>query len=100
MVSHAAHGAIFETRVVSEALKDFHGRGVEPDICSWRDSVGHEIDLPINQAAKQIPLELKSGQTIASDFFDYIDHWRNWAGQAEGVAASVAVATPLMNAGG
>jgi lactate dehydrogenase-like 2-hydroxyacid dehydrogenase len=30
--TNAARGAIFETRVVSEALKNFYNRGAEPDI--------------------------------------------------------------------
>ena len=89
LVSHAARGAIFETWVVSEALKNFYHRGVEPDIYFWRDSAGHEIDVLIDQGAKQIPIEIKSGQTVASDFFADIDYWRTLAGRPDGVAALV-----------
>lgn len=89
LISHAARGAIFETWVVSEALKNYYHRGVEPDIYFWRDSAGHEIDLLIDQGANQIPVEIKSGQTIASDFFDGINYWRNLAGEPEGVAGLV-----------
>jgi len=89
LVTHAARGAIFETWVVSEALKNFHSRGAEPDIYFWRDSAGHEIDLLIDQGAKQIPIEIKSGQTVASDFFADIDYWRTLAGRPDGVAGLV-----------
>lgn len=89
LVSHAARGAIFETRIVSEALKNFYNRGAEPDIYFWRDSAGHEIDLLIDQGAKQIPIEIKSGQTIAADFFSDINYWRMLAGRPEGVAGLV-----------
>lgn len=83
LVSHPARGAIFETWVVSEALKNFHNRGAEPDIYFWRDSAGHEIDLLLDQGAKQIPIEIKSGQTIATDFFADIDYWRKLAGRPD-----------------
>ena len=89
LVSHAARGAIFETWVVSEALKNFHNRGVEPDLYFWRDSAGHEIDLLIDQGTKQIPIEVKSGQTIATDFFADLDYWRMMAGRAESAAGLV-----------
>jgi predicted AAA+ superfamily ATPase len=89
LVSHSARGAIFETWVVSEALKNFHNRGAEPDIYFWRDSAGHEIDLLLDQGAKQVPIEIKSGQTIAADFFTDIDYWRTLAGQPDGTAALV-----------
>lgn len=89
LVSHAARGAIFETWVVSEALKNYFNRGLDPDIYFWRDSAGHEIDLLIDQGAMQIPVEIKSGQTIASDFFKDIDYWRELAGRPEGPAGLV-----------
>lgn len=89
LVAHAARGAIFETWVVSEALKNFYNRGAEPDLYFWRDSAGHEVDLLVDLGAKQIPIEVKSGQTIASDFFADIDYWRNLARQPSGVAGLV-----------
>ncbi len=47
------------------------------------------VDLLIDQGARQIPIEVKSGQTVASDFFADLDYWRNLAGQASGGAALV-----------
>ncbi|MFQ5424270.1 MAG: ATP-binding protein [Phycisphaerae bacterium] len=89
LVSHAARGAIFETWVVSEALKNFYHRGMEPDIHFWRDSGGHEVDLLIDEGERQIPVEIKSGQTIASDFFDGIHYWRHLAGRPNSAAGLV-----------
>lgn len=74
---------------MSEALKNFHNRGAEPDIYYWRDSAGHEIDLLIDRGATQIPIEIKSGQTIASDFFADIEYWRTLAGQPDDLAGLV-----------
>ncbi len=87
--AHAARGAIFETWVVSEMLKNYYNRGLEADIYFWRDSSGHEIDLLIDQGATQTPIEIKSSQTIASDFFKNLDYWRNLAGQRDGPAGLV-----------
>jgi predicted AAA+ superfamily ATPase len=89
LVSHAARGAIFETWVVSEALKNYYNRGAEPDIYFWRDSAGHEIDLLIDCGATQVPVEVKSGQTIASDFFAGIEYWRTLARQPDDPAGLV-----------
>ena len=89
LVSHAARGAIFETWVVSEALKNFYHRGVKPDLYFWRDSAGREIDLLFDRGETQIPVEVKSGQTIASDFFGNIKYWRTLAGQSDGGAGLV-----------
>ena len=76
LVSHASRGAVFETWVISEALKNDLNRGVEPDLYFWRDSTGHEIDLLFDQGELQIPIEIKSGQTVAGDFFADINYWR------------------------
>jgi predicted AAA+ superfamily ATPase len=89
LIAHAARGAIFETWVVSEALKNSYNRGAEPDLYFWRDSAGHEVDLLIDQGATQIPIEIKSGQTVASDFFSDIDYWKALAGRPKGDAGLV-----------
>lgn len=89
LVAHPARGAIFETWVVAEALKSCHHRGVEPDLYFWRDSAGHEVDLLLDRGRKQIPIEIKSGQTVALDFFADINYWRELAGEPGGPAALV-----------
>jgi len=88
LVSHALRGAIFETFVVSELLKNYHNRGEQPDLYFWRDSAGHEVDLIIERGDRLIPVEVKSGETVAGDFFRALDFWRRLPGQAE-CAASV-----------
>ena len=70
-------------------MKGYFNGGVEPDIYFWRDSAGHEIDLLIDQGAMQLPVEIKSGQTVAGDFFRGIDYWRQLAGEPDGPAALV-----------
>lgn len=79
--THASRGAVFETWVVSEALKNCFNRGVESNIYFWRDLGGHEVDMLLEDGESLIPVAIKSGQTIASDFFAEIDFWQKLTGQ-------------------
>jgi predicted AAA+ superfamily ATPase len=87
--SHALRGAIFETFVVGEVLKSSMHQGREPDVYFWRDSAGHELDLVLDRGETLVPVEIKSGETVASDFFKGIDYWRTLAEQADAPAALV-----------
>ncbi len=73
---HALRGSIFEGFVVSELLKNYVHRGQEPDIYFWRDSTGHEIDVLIEDGRVLTPVEIKSAETMASDFLAGIRFWR------------------------
>lgn len=86
---HAARGAVFETYVVAEMFKDAYHRGVEPDLYFWRDSAGHEVDLVLDHGGELVAVEVKSGETIAGDFFDGLRYWRTLPGQGEAPAALV-----------
>lgn len=72
---HAQRGALFENLVVTEFLKSRLNRGLPPDIYFWRDSRGLEVDLLLEYGEELKPVEIKAGQTIASDFFDSLKKW-------------------------
>jgi len=86
---HALRGAIFESFVLSELLKSSLNRGDEPDLSFWRDSTGHEIDIVIEEAGEAVALEVKSGATVASDFFSGLRYWRGLVGDPLAPAALV-----------
>ncbi|MFH2202669.1 MAG: ATP-binding protein [Elusimicrobiota bacterium] len=86
---HALRGPIFESFVLCELYKSFVHRGRQPDIYFWRDSTGHEVDFLLDFGARLVPIEAKSGQTIAGDFFDALERWRALAGRKDGPAALV-----------
>jgi len=86
---HAARGAVFESWVVSEIVKNYVHRGLEPDVYFWRDSGAHEIDLLIERGEGLLPVEAKSGETFASDFLDGILYWRGLSGKKDQPAALV-----------
>jgi len=80
---HAARGAIFECHVIAELLKRAMHAGREPDLYFWRDAAGHEVDLLLDRGTSQVPVEIKSGETIAADFFRGLDYWRSLAGDED-----------------
>lgn len=78
---HALRRAVFESWVLSELLKQYYNSGLEQDMFFWRDSAGHEVDVVIDLGAELVPIEIKSGQTITTDFFKGLDYWRSLPGQ-------------------
>lgn len=85
----AERGAVFESFVVSEFYKSFLHRGIPPEITFWRDSAGHEVDVIIDSGGRLTPVEIKSAQTVADDFFDSLDYWKKLAGTPDSPAVLV-----------
>jgi len=81
METHPLRGSIFETFVVSEVIKSFLNRGERPNLYFWRDSSGVEVDILIEQAGRMIPVEIKSGKTVARDAFSALEKWVSLAGE-------------------
>lgn len=86
---HAARGPIFESLVLSELYKNYVHQGKPPMLSFWRDTGGHEIDFLIDQGNRLVPVEAKSAQTVAGDFFEGIAYWRDLRRQPQGPAALV-----------
>ena len=66
---HPLRGNLFENLVIIEILKYRHNQGKRNNLNFYRDSSGNEIDLIYNIAQHKLPIEIKSGQTVISDFF-------------------------------
>lgn len=81
--SHPLRGAIFEGMIISELVKQRTNAGLPINLFYWRDKTGHEIDVIIDEAEKLIPIELKSGQTINTEFFKNIIYWNHLSDQKE-----------------
>lgn len=86
---HPLYGSLFETLVVGEFLKARWHAGQEPQLYFWRDRSGHEVDLLIDQGRHIVPVEVKSGQTVAADFLTPIKRWQSLAGDVAGPAVLV-----------
>jgi hypothetical protein len=87
--THSARGAVFEAFVVGELLKSSLHRGEEPALYYWRDSAGHEIDILVDLGVTQLPVEVKSGETVVGDFLAALRYWRKLVDDADAPAALV-----------
>ena len=83
MLFHAQRGSLFETFVVTEFLKRRFNQGEPYNLYYWRDNSGLEIDLILETGEQLDAVEIKSGQTIAPDFFDALKRWGKLAGQTD-----------------
>lgn len=67
--THPLRGAVFESWVAAEVLKARLHRGRSADAYHLRETRGLELDLVVEAGGHVIGVEVKSGATIASDFF-------------------------------
>ncbi len=65
---HPSRGALFETLVVSEFLKQRFNLGKPADLYFWRDNSGLEADLLFERSGRLQMVEIKSGQTVTTDY--------------------------------
>ncbi|NLI29296.1 MAG: ATP-binding protein [Nitrospiraceae bacterium] len=86
---HAQRGALFENLVVTEFLKARFNNGLPSNLFFWRDSKGLEVDLVLEEGTELSPVEIKSGQTVAPDFFAGLQKWSALAGRTDRPATLV-----------
>jgi len=82
IATHAMRGALFETMVIGEFIKQRHNAGQPAELYFWRDNIGHEVDLLFETGDKLQPVEIKSGATFSSDWLDAARRWKSFAGDA------------------
>ena len=73
-------GAVFESFVFSELYKSFLNHGQIPDIYFWHDVKRHEVHFIIGRGSRVLPIEVKSGETLASDSFKGLKYYLDLAG--------------------
>ncbi len=87
--THPLRGALFENLIIAEVAKAYLHNRRRPPLFFWRDKTGHEVDLLIEEAGELFPVEIKSGQTIATDMFDSLKWWCRLADRSYDAAALV-----------
>ncbi len=80
--THPLRGPLFENWVVSELLKGRFNRGLRDNLFFWRDNKGEEVDVIAEQGEMLLPIEIKSGATIASDWTETLNRFASFAGDA------------------
>jgi len=83
VMNHPHRGALFENWVIMELVKAQCNAGQRPTVHFLRDKQGHEIDAVIEPRPGELSIiEMKSGATVAGDFFTGLDYWRDRLGSA------------------
>jgi len=75
LVLHPLRGSLFENLIIVELLKQRFNRGLKSNLSFWRDNVGHEIDLLMQNGVTLTPVEIKAGQTVTNDYFKGLEFW-------------------------
>lgn len=71
--THPLRGAIFESWVVTEVLKQGAHAARRPALSHYRDTAGLEVDLVVGEPPALILAEAKSGATVGSDFTQSVE---------------------------
>lgn len=79
--AHPLRGALFENLIVAEALKQRLHTGRDNNLLFYRDQVGNEVDIVAEDSSQLHAIEIKSGQTIASDFFKNLNRFAKFTGK-------------------
>jgi len=80
--THYSYGNLFENFVVVEIMKYYLNRGFIKNIYFWRDKLGREIDLILEDGGTITPLEIKAGKTITTEFVKNLEYWNLLTGNS------------------
>jgi len=82
---HPLRGALVETLVYSELRKVFLHHGERAPLFFWRDSHGREVDFLLDFGECRVPIEVKAGETVATDSFRVLDYYTGLSGDPAGI---------------
>jgi len=85
MTNHPLRGAIFENMVITEMVKKCQNAGEDLNLSYWRVKTGREVDVIVDEGLNLLPIEIKSGQTVQSDYFKNIEYWNELSGEERAV---------------
>lgn len=73
-------GPLFENFIIADFYKQYHNLAIQPPLYFWRDLNGRfEVDCLVDLGNFLVPIELKSGQTAITHFFDGLRAWQEIA---------------------
>jgi hypothetical protein len=78
---HYLRGGLVESLIITDFLKQQYNLEQQPSVYFWRDAAGHELDCIIDDARYPVPVEIKSSQTVTTDFFKELKFWHKKTGQ-------------------
>ena len=75
LMNHGSKGFLFENWVIMELMKNRFSKGLRANFFYFRDSAGNEVDIIIDLGGRQVPIEIKSGETINDSFFSNLQYY-------------------------
>jgi hypothetical protein len=85
IMTHYMRGVLFENLIILELLKHRYNQGRRSNLYFWRDNNGREIDCIIEVGSGSlVPVEIKSAETIRSDFLKPLVFWQKISGTPTG----------------
>lgn len=94
MNSHPMRGALFENLCIGEFVKHLRHTGASGTPYFWRDNIGTEVDLMIENAGALQPVEFKSGATFQPEWLRPLQTWARHAAAAVQVEPLLVSAAP------
>jgi uncharacterized protein len=82
LMTHYLRGGLFESMILSDLFKSRFNAGQLPNLYFWRDKSGHEIDCLLDKGKSLLPIEIKSGETLNSDYFSGLIKWNALTGNS------------------
>ena len=79
---HPMRGALFENLCITEHGKHLRHDGAAGTPYFWRDNIGNEVDLLIEQSGRLWPVEFKSGATFQPTWLASLHTWQRHAAAA------------------
>ena len=76
---HYLKGALFENLILNELIKRSYNRGDNRMPYFWQENHGKEIDCMLVDGEQITPLEIKSGRTMSTSYFENLAYWRTLA---------------------
>ena len=76
---HYMKGSLFENLIINEFIKRNFNRGENRQPYFWQDNHGKEIDCLLVNGERVTPIEIKSGKTMSTSYFDNLKYWRSLA---------------------
>lgn len=75
LMQHYIRGNLFESFIIAEIQKQRFNQERLPRTYFWRDKTGNEVDCLITSGSTIMPIEIKAGQTISSNYFSGLKYW-------------------------
>lgn len=80
---HYMKGSLFENLILNEFIKRSFNRGENRQPYYWQDNHGKEIDCLLVNGERVTAVEIKSGKTISTSYFENLNYWRSLAALPE-----------------